>query len=227
MLLRDIRAHKVALAICAALTTIALSVIAKVHIDDVDLESVKDRGVIIASNHRSLLDFFVGTVAFRRWGVYPYPFVRGDFFARPILGRALRLVGAIPAGHGRSALFAVKRAHEILHNGGVITIAPEGRIVPLSQRSTGLGDLKRGVGIMSSRYATPILLAAVKNTDEAWPAGRRAPMLHLPWNRPTITVVTTLLIVQVGMSSSEITLLVTQGLNSLLGASVDTEEDPR
>lgn len=78
---------------------------------------------------------------------------------------------------------------------------------------------------MSSRYATPILLAVVKNTDEAWPVGRRVPMLHLPWNRPTITVVATLLIVQVGMSSSEINLQLAHGLNSLLGASVDTQRD--
>ncbi len=222
MLVRGVRAHRAALAICSTLAPIAFLVIARVDIDEANLESFKGRGVIIASNHRSLLDFFVGAVAFRRWGMYPRTFVRGDFFDRPLLGQALRLVGAIPAGHGRSAVVALKRAHQILHDGGVITIAPEGRIVPLSQRPSGLGELERGVGIMSARYATPILLAAIKNTDQAWPLGRRTPMLHLPWNRPTITVATRLLDVQVGMTSTEITAKVAQGLSSLLGITPDS-----
>ncbi|MHB8190546.1 MAG: lysophospholipid acyltransferase family protein [Ferrimicrobium sp.] len=218
--------YRVALAMCAVFTRLALLVIAKVKIDDVEIKSVAGRGAVIASNHRSLLDFFVGTVAFRKWGVYPHAFARGDFFAWPILGRALRLIGAIPAGHGRSATVTLKRAREILHGGGVITIAPEGRVVPLEQRPSGLGEMKGGIGIMSSLYATPILLAAIENTDKAWPLGRRTPVLHLPWNRPTITVTTTWLKVQAGMTPPDITTQVAQGLKTLLGIAERPQGDP-
>jgi 1-acyl-sn-glycerol-3-phosphate acyltransferase len=208
--------RRAAISICALLTRLVFLVIAELRIDDVDIVPDADRGVIIASNHRSLLDFFVGTVAFRQCGVYPLTFVRADFFARPVLGRALRLVGAIPAGHGRSASSTLKEACEVLGIGGIITIAPDGRVVPPEQRPSGLGKLRGGVGIMSSRYGTPILLAAMRNTDKAWPPNRRTPILRLPWNRPKITVSFTWLSVQAGATPANVTRQVTNGLRTLL-----------
>ena len=210
------RAQRAALATCALLTRLVFLVIARVRIGDGDVRPVAGRGVIIASNHRSLLDFFVATIAFRQWGVYPHTFSRGDFFARPVLGRALRLVGAIPAGRGRGAAVTLKQARDVLRGGGVITIAPEGRIVAAAQRPGGLGQLRGGIGVMGSRHGTPILLAAIRNTDTAWPPGRRIPPLHLPWNRPMITVSLTWLDVQAGTRPSEVTRRVAEGLRELL-----------
>lgn len=211
------RVRRAALALCALITRLVFVVVAKVRIDNADIRPLTDRGVIIATNHRSVLDFFVGSIAFRQWGVCPRTFARGDFFARPILGRALRLVGAIHAGCGRSAAATIREASEVLHNGGVVVIAPEGRIVAPVQRSRELGDLRSGVGVLSSRYGTPVLLTAIKNTDKAWPLGHRVPQLHLPWNRPTITVSVTRLEVQAGTPRSDVTERVAEGLRELLG----------
>ena len=209
-------ARRVAISICALLTRLLFLAIAEVQIDKVDIQPEAGRGVIIASNHRSLLDFFVGTLVFRRCRVYPRTFVRADFFTRPVLGRALRLVGAIPAGHGRSVGGTLKDASEVLGNGGIITIAPEGLIVPPEQRPNGIGKLRGGVGIMSCRYGTPILLAAMRNTDTAWPLHRRTPILRSPWNRPTITVSFTWLPVQAGATPANVTRQVMHGLSTLL-----------
>jgi len=219
------RTQRTALVICALLTHLVFLVVAKLRIGDIDLHPAESRGAIFASNHRSMLDFFVGTIVFRQLGVYPHTFVRGDFFARPILGRALKLVGAIPAAGGRSAIVTLKEAHKVLRNGGIITLAPEGRVVPPEERPNGLGKLKRGIGVISSQYGTPILLAAMKNTDKAWPANRRTPVLHLPWNRPTITVSVTWLKVQAGATPSNITEQVARELSTLLRMPEHTMDD--
>jgi len=211
------RTHRAGLAACALLTRAVFLVVAKVQVDGAEVRPVAGRGAIIAINHRSMLDFFVGTVAFRQWAVHPHTLARGDFFTRPVLGPALRSVGGIPAGggHGAAATFAL--VGEVLHGGGVIAIAPEGRVVAPEQRPAGLGAVRGGVGVMSSQFGTPILLAAITNTDLAWPLGRRAPRLHLPWNRPTITVSVTWLEVQPGTPPAAVTARVADGLRELLG----------
>ncbi|HEY5178409.1 MAG TPA: lysophospholipid acyltransferase family protein [Dermatophilaceae bacterium] len=217
------RTQRAALVIAALLTRLAFLLIAKVRIGDADVRPVAGRGVIIASNHRSLLDFFVATIAFRQWAVYPHTFARADFFARPVLGRALRLVGAIPAGCGRDASVTLSQACEVLHSGGVITITPEGEMLAPEERTGELGKLRGGIGVMSSRHGTPILLGALKNTDKAWPLDRRTPLLHLPWNRPTITAFVTWLEVQAGTPPADVTQRVDQGLRALLETAEPTQ----
>jgi 1-acyl-sn-glycerol-3-phosphate acyltransferase len=216
--------HRAGLATSALLTRAAFLVIARVRIDDAEVRPTPGRGAIIAINHRSMLDFFVGTIAFRQWGVYPRTFARGDFFTRPVLGVALRLVGAIPAGRGRGAAVTFRLARDVLCSGGVVAIAPEGRVVAPAERPAGLGELKGGVGVMSSRRGTPILLAAIQNTDVAWPLGRRAPRVHLPWNRPTITVSVARLEVQPGTPPAVVTEHVAEGLRDLLGTAPQPQE---
>ena len=207
--------HRTALWLCARLTRLAFLVIAKVRVGEVDLRRIGGRGAIIASNHRSLLDFFVATVVFREWGLCPRTLVRSDLFTRPWLGRALRLVGAIPAGRGRGLAVTIGEAAEVLRQGGVVAMAPEGR-VRASGQSEELGDLRSGVGILGSRCGTPILVAALVNTDVAWPLDRRTPVLHLPWNRPTVTVSVRWLEVPVGAPPSEVTSQVAHALRELV-----------
>ncbi len=208
--------HRAAFATCALVTRLGLLVIAKVKVGPAQVQVADGLGVIIAMNHRSMLDFFVSTLACRQWGVYPHTVMRGDFFTWPVLGRALRLIGAIPAGRGRGAAATLRDVHEVLHHGGAVTIAPEGRIVTPQHRVDGLGELRGGIGAMSSPHGTPILLTAMRNTDTAWPLGRRTPVLHLPWNRPTITVTATWMVVETGAPPSDVTRQVAGELRALL-----------
>jgi len=101
-------------------------------------------------------------------------------------------------------------------------IAPEGRIVAPEQRPDGIGDLRGGTGVMSSRHGTPILLTAIRNTDRAWPLERPTPVLHLPWNRPTITITVTWMQVTPGTTPSDVTNRVGHGLRTLLDVSERT-----
>ena len=134
------------------------------------------------------------------------------------------MVGAIPAGCGRDPSVTLRQAREVLSSGGVITITPEGQMLAPEERPGGLGKLKGGIGVMSSRHGTPILLAALTNTDKAWPLDRRTPLLHLPWNRPKITASVTWLEVQAGTPPAEVTERVAQGLRALLETAEPTQK---
>lgn len=216
-------AHRATLATVAVLVRLAFLVIAKLKISDADVRPAAGHGLIVAINHRSMLDILVATIACQQWGLSPHTLARGDFFARPVLGRALTLLGAIPAGRGRGAAVTLTKAREILHGGGAIIIAPEGRIVAADERPDGLGELRGGIGVMSSRHGTPILLTAIRNTDTAWPVGRRTPVLCLPWNRPTITVAVTWMEVPAGTPPSSVTGQVAEGLRTILGTAERTQ----
>jgi len=210
--------QRAALTVFTLLVRAALPFVAKVEVSRTEARSTPGRGTLVVLNHRSMLDFPVGAVACRRWGMWPCALGRADFFDRRLAGRALRLLGAIPAGVRHSSAATLDGAGAVLRAGGVVAIAPEGRIVVPEQRTGGLGRFRPGVGVLVSRCEPRVLLVALTNADVAWPPGRSVPVLHLPWNRPTIDVFAAWLEVPEGASPAETTALVADGLTALLTA---------
>src|SRR5208337_1283302 len=91
--------------------------------------NVPDHGpALLTPNHVSFVDglFVMGTID------RPIRFVvYAEYFKRPLLGRFLRTMGAIPiAGHGgpRMILEAFREAGRALDNGELVCIFPEGQI---------------------------------------------------------------------------------------------------
>lgn len=208
--------QRAALTVFTLLVRAALPFVAKVEVSPTEARSTPGRGTLVVLNHRSMLDFPVGAVACRRWGMWPCALGRADFFDRRLAGRALRLLGAIPAGVRHSPAATLDGAGAVLRAGGVVAIAPEGRIVVPEQRPGGLGRFRSGVGVLVSRCEPRVLLVALTDADVAWPPGRSAPVLHLPWNRPTVNVSAAWLEVPKGTPPAEATVLVADGLTTLL-----------
>lgn len=201
--------------LCGIAAKLALAPIARVYIPDLTPFPAQAQGYIIAGNHRSLLDIFVALQAFHKWRIYPHIFVRSDYFRLPILGLVLRTLGALPARRGASA---IDQAKQILNTGGILAIAPEGRIPRATERVEGLGPFKAGVGHLASSNGTPILLLAMLNTDTCWQLGHRFPRIHLiPKRRPCVRLSTAWLGVQPGQRGIIITRNVRDGLSCLLG----------
>lgn len=187
---------------CALITKLALHLVAKLDLPEVQSIPDDDRGLIIVMNHRSLLDFFIGLVAFSKWRIYPYPLVRGDYCQIPILGPLLLALGAIPAGRGMAA---ADRAMELLRAGHMVAITPEGRIPRAEERIDGISSFKPGLGRLASTMGTPILLMGVVNADKCWEPGRRHPyILSSLRGRPTIILRAETLCVDVESASSDI-----------------------
>lgn len=209
-------AQRAGLALGGLLARLIFLVVAKVKVGHVDIHPAVGRGAVIAFNHRSMLDYLVCSIAFQRWGVHPHFFARGDLFARPVVGPFLRLIRAIPAGHGPGTTVTVDTAIDILRRGGVVALPPEGKVVDAAGRVGEVGTIRAGTGVMTSRAGTPILLLAIRNSDVAWPPGRRVPVVRPPWARPTISVSVAWLEVPTGTAPVNVTRRVADGLRELL-----------
>lgn len=207
--------HKLALHLCAGAIRMLMYPIARMEIPDLTVRPQAGKGLIIAANHRSMLDIFVGLITFSRWHLYPHMLVRGDICRLPVIGRLLRELGGIPAGRGHSCISDVK---SLLNNGRALAFTPEGRIVPPEERVDGLGELKPGIGHLAGAHGTPILLVAMTNTDSCWPLGKRLPRFRLFTlsKRPVIRIVTQMMTVEAGADTRQTVQAVRYGLSGLL-----------
>jgi len=202
--------------VATAVVKVAMIPVAEVRIDDIEVRPYVGSGLIIASNHRSYLDFFVGILAFRKWGVYPHVMVRRDFFKVPLLGLFLRGLGALPARREWRGT-ALAQVKELLRSGHVVVITPEGRIPSSQERVRGIGRVRHGIGRLAVAHGTPILLAGVVNTDVAWSPGAPLPKTRMRRsNRPVIRVSAELLSVRAEDSAVRVVEEVENGLRRIL-----------
>lgn len=129
---------------------------------------------ILAANHHNYLDGVVLGVAVPR----PIAFLVMPrvFRATPLHPPFHRHIGSIPVALERPDPGAIKRVLQVLHDGRVVGIFPEG---PFSQE----GRLVRGrcgAAMVALRAGVPVVPAAIEGTYEAL-RGRR---FYLPRRRP-------------------------------------------
>ena len=122
--------------------------------------------VIVACNHCSNLDPVLVGSAFPRRLRY---FAKEELFRPFLLGKIIRILGAVPVSRENSAAAAgaLKGFFKFLEEGSDILIFPEG------SRSTDgkLLPLEGGVGLIACHSRAPILPVFVKGTYKAMPPG--------------------------------------------------------
>lgn len=123
-------------------------------------ENVPKTGpLIVACNHVSYFDPPVlGTTSPRRISYM----AKEELFRVPVLGPAIRAVGAYPVDRSGSATAAVKRSVEVLRAGGVIGIFPEG-----GRNLSGSAQAREGVALLASLGKAPVVPARLVGTGEA------------------------------------------------------------
>lgn len=130
------------------------------------MENVPRRGAaVIVCNHLSLVDpFVVGYGANRLVNFMG----KEELFRNPLLGFLIRKVGAFPVDRARRDPASMRVAFSVLREGELLGMFPEG-----TRSATGeMLALRAGAARLASRTRTPIIPAAVINTDHAMPPGR-------------------------------------------------------
>jgi 1-acyl-sn-glycerol-3-phosphate acyltransferase len=147
------------------------------------LEHIHRSGpAIIAPNHISALDPIAVALATSACGRPVRFLAAAEFFAHPLWGWGLRRTKQIPVRRGTRDLGALRQLQEVLQEGGLAGIFPEGRV--------GLGQppLKGRSGVARAAFAArvPILPVGVWGTQARWPLG--GPKLSLPLRVPVAVV---------------------------------------
>jgi 1-acyl-sn-glycerol-3-phosphate acyltransferase len=124
------------------------------------LENVPLEGpLVLMINHTSLLDPAMAG------GVMPREVVamsKIENFRDPILGIIVRLYGAFPVQRGEVDLQATRRALEVLHNGEVLLMAPEGTRSEECRLQPG----HDGMTFIARRANAPVLPMAITGVKD-------------------------------------------------------------
>ena len=120
-------------------------------------------GLIIVANHQTYIDpFWVGAPVDR-----PVRFLAWDeAFGWPVVGKAMRWLGAWPLQVEKSDPTAIKRSLRWLRDGGAVVMFPEGG---RGSPDGSLGRFKPGAVRMALESEVPILPVTIRGGERVWP----------------------------------------------------------
>jgi len=123
-------------------------------------------GVILASNHRSYLDPVVLGLLTRRKINF---MAKDDLFRNPVFGTLIKRLGAFPVTRERLDRKSYLEALQLLKDGRVLALFPEGTRMNLPQ----LGPLHKGAVKLAYETKAPIVPVFIKGTDKALPPHKK------------------------------------------------------
>lgn len=120
--------------------------------------------VVVACNHRAMTDpFFLGSNAPRQI----HYMAKVELWKFKPLAWAMERFGTFPVNRGEVDRTAIKKAIEILDDGEVLGLFPEGHC----NKGPGLADLRAGVSLFSLREGVVTVPAIMRGTDLAFKHG--------------------------------------------------------
>ena len=124
--------------------------------------------VILAPVHRSFADFGFAAFCTERKLFF---MTKDDMWENKWLGKLLLTVGAFPVHRESADREALQRAEEVLRQGQVLVLFPEGtrRAGPVIE------DLMEGAAFLSARTGAPIVPVGIGGSDLAMPKGSAIP----------------------------------------------------
>lgn len=118
----------------------------------------REGAAIVAPNHKSFWDSFFVAAGTRRHVRY---MGKAELFEGP-WGRLLIRLGAFPVRRGQADADALETAREILRQGGLLALFPEGTRV---RDADQLGAPRRGAGRLALETGVPVVPAAITGTE--------------------------------------------------------------
>jgi cytidylate kinase len=132
-------------------------------------ENIPSRGAaIIAANHRSLIDIpILGALTKRQiWFM-----AKEELFASKRSASFFERMGAFPVKRGKPDRRALQRAFEVLADGELLGLFPEGTRRPMSR----FEEVEEGLAYVALKSGAPVVPVAISGTEAVLPKGRRFP----------------------------------------------------
>jgi 1-acyl-sn-glycerol-3-phosphate acyltransferase len=127
-------------------------------------------GVILAPNHISYLDpLLLGVVVKRK----VYSMAKEELFKNAILRFVMTHLKAFPVKRGKIDRYALKRSLQILNQGKLLNVFPEGTI-PLNSNTT---EGKPGVAWLALKANVPVVPVKIIGSEKLLPDGKVFPRM--------------------------------------------------
>ncbi len=124
--------------------------------------------VLIAPIHRSNVDFvFTLFISPRK----VFFMAKQELFPVPLLGTALRHVGAFPVARGTADRESLHLAEEVLRRGQALILFPEGT----RREGRRVDALRDGAMFVAARTGASVVPVGIAGSDRAMPAGAKLP----------------------------------------------------
>lgn len=124
--------------------------------------------LIVAGNHASAIDPPLVGCVLRRRAAY---MAKEELFSIPVLGAWLRSVGVFPVRRGTADRGAIRRSLEVLEEGDVLVMFPEGT----RSEDGRLREAEPGAALIALRTGAPVLPVAVIGSHKILPKNARWP----------------------------------------------------
>jgi 1-acyl-sn-glycerol-3-phosphate acyltransferase len=124
--------------------------------------------VILAPVHRSFADFVFTAVTTERKLFF---MAKDSLWKSRFLGWLLLTLGAFPVHRESADREALARAEEVLRQGGLLVLFPEGA----RQEGTEVQPLLEGAAFLAARTGARIVPVGIGNSDRSMPKGTRIP----------------------------------------------------
>ena len=143
-------------------------------------ENIPTEGaVILAANHASNIDPPLMASLIDRPVSY---MAKIELFENPIFGAAIRRCHAFPVKRGESDRGAIKAAVNVLKEGRVLGLFPEG-----TRSKTGeLRKAEAGVALIAAMTGAPIVPVAILNSHRIFANGGTLPQLRIMYGTPIL-----------------------------------------
>ncbi len=158
---------------------------------DIDIRGVEhipaEGPVILVGNHRSYFDPSVMAMVVARTGRSIQFLGKKEVFDVPVFGSIAKAMGGIRVDRGTGSDEPLKEATEVLQNGGMVGIMPEGTI----PRGPAFFEPKLkgrwGAARLAHLSGAEVIPVGLWGTEKVWPRSSRVPKLFNVTDAPVVT----------------------------------------